>query len=187
MLEDDDPTNGTSKLKITAAQDWARIISDKSMALFIDSDHGTGTSGSNDNSDASFIIYKNQGCLCSESDAAELFKITNDGTAFVKDLWVKPLTNGAFSFPDYVFDKNYKLNKLTEVKKYINKNHHLPEVPSAKEVADNGGLSMSEMVTTLLKKVEENTLYLIEQDETIKKMQAENRELKTTIEKLTKK
>jgi hypothetical protein len=65
--------------------------------------------------------------------------------------------------PDYVFKLDYKLPTLTEVKAYVDKNHHLPEIPSADDMAKNG-LSLGDMNTKLLKKVEELTLYLIEKD-----------------------
>jgi len=65
--------------------------------------------------------------------------------------------------PDYVFKPTYRLPTLTEVKTYIDQNHHLPEMPSAEQVAKDG-LSLGDMNAKLLKKVEELTLYLIEKD-----------------------
>jgi hypothetical protein len=63
--------------------------------------------------------------------------------------------------PDYVFAKGYNLPSLETVKSYIEKNHHLPEVPSAKEIESNG-IKVGEMNMILLKKIEELTLYVIE-------------------------
>ena len=63
--------------------------------------------------------------------------------------------------PDYVFEKNYDLRPLTEVEAYINQNKHLPEIPAAKEMEQNG-VNLGEMNMMLLKKVEELTLYVIE-------------------------
>jgi hypothetical protein len=63
--------------------------------------------------------------------------------------------------PDYVFEKNYKLPSLKEIKSYIDQNKHLPEVPSATEMEKNG-VRLGEMNMLLLKKVEELTLYMIE-------------------------
>ncbi|HTK18218.1 MAG TPA: hypothetical protein VL442_01830 [Mucilaginibacter sp.] len=62
---------------------------------------------------------------------------------------------------DFVFDKKYTLPKLSDVKAYIDKNQHLPEIPSAKEMQANG-MSIGEINTKLLQKVEELTLYMIE-------------------------
>jgi hypothetical protein len=64
---------------------------------------------------------------------------------------------------DYVFAKNYKLRSLTTVKTYINKYKHLPDVPSAKKVAKEG-LNVAAIQAALLRKIEELTLYVIEQD-----------------------
>ncbi|QTE21505.1 hypothetical protein [Polaribacter cellanae] len=83
--------------------------------------------------------------------------------------------------PDYVFQKYYtgssKLNDsyqmptLAEVEKFTKKNHHLPEVPSAKEIKENG-LHLKQMASLLLQKVEELTLYTIEQEKRIKALES---------------
>jgi len=65
------------------------------------------------------------------------------------------------NWADYVFEKGYKLPSLREVESYINEHKHLPGVPSAKEVTESG-IDLAEMNATLLKKVEELTLYVIE-------------------------
>ena len=75
--------------------------------------------------------------------------------------------------PDYVFENDYKLKTLPEVEEYIKENKHLPEIPSAKEIEKNG-LMLAEMNMALLKKMEEMTLYMIEQ----------NKELKTLKEQI---
>jgi hypothetical protein len=68
--------------------------------------------------------------------------------------------------PDYVFESNYDLKSLDQVEDYIKENKHLPEVPSAKEM-EAEGLKLKEMNMLLLKKVEELTLYLIQQQKEI--------------------
>ncbi|MBL0736407.1 hypothetical protein JI750_05890 [Flavobacterium sp. GN10] len=68
--------------------------------------------------------------------------------------------------PDYVFANDYKLKSLNEVEQYIKQNNHLPEIPSAQEVEKNG-LMLAEMNMNLLKKIEEMTLYIIEQNKQI--------------------
>ncbi len=88
--------------------------------------------------------------------------------------------------PDYVFEKDYKLTSLEEIKNYINQNKHLPEVPSAKEMEKNG-VQLGEMNMLLLKKIEELTLYVIEQNKSINHLKIENEvlhELATEIKKL---
>ncbi|MDP1801160.1 MAG: hypothetical protein Q8L81_07410 [Bacteroidota bacterium] len=68
--------------------------------------------------------------------------------------------------PDYVFANDYKLQSLYEVEKYYKANKHLPDVPSAKEVDENG-LDIAEMNIILLKKVEELTIHMVEQQRQI--------------------
>ncbi|MBS7563818.1 hypothetical protein KHS38_05330 [Mucilaginibacter sp. Bleaf8] len=65
------------------------------------------------------------------------------------------------SWPDYVFKPTYKLPPLKEVKSYIDKNKHLPDMPSEQEVAKEG-ISLGEMNRILVKKMEEMTLYMID-------------------------
>lgn len=80
--------------------------------------------------------------------------------------------------PDYVFNKDYKLRSLYDVESFVNENKHLPDVPSESEVVKNG-LNLGDMNSTLLKKVEELTLYMIN-------LQKESDALKARISKLEK-
>ena len=73
---------------------------------------------------------------------------------------------------DFVFNKSYKLMPLKQLEKYIEMNKHLPDVPSATEVLENG-VNMAKMDATLLQKIEELTLYTIELNKKILEMQAE--------------
>jgi hypothetical protein len=70
------------------------------------------------------------------------------------------------TWADYVFEKNYPLASLPEVEKYIQQHKHLPDVPSAKEVETNG-LNLGDNQAVLLRKIEELTLYLIEQNKIV--------------------
>jgi len=85
--------------------------------------------------------------------------------------------------PDYVFKPTYKLPTLDYVKNYVEKNSHLPEVPSEAEIKKNG-LNVGEMNAILLKKVEELTLYMIEKDKQVNEQQAEINQLKKQMEQL---
>ncbi|MFC1226709.1 hypothetical protein ACFE6N_23095 [Pedobacter sp. BG31] len=67
---------------------------------------------------------------------------------------------------DFVFEPGYKLADLSEVECFVKANKHLPEIPAAKEMIENG-VSLGELNIKLLQKVEELTLYLIEQDKKI--------------------
>lgn len=172
-------TQSFNKFQIESASGASRLINSGSVYIYLNADQDAGDNTSE------FIITKNAS-YSGQSGGTELFKLKNDGTAYLKDLWVKaPSSAGAF--PDYVFAANYQLKSLEEVKEYYTKYHHLPDLPSAKEIESNGGLSISEMLIKLTKIVEENTIYLTQQNDQIKQLQAENLKLKKSIEKLTKK
>jgi hypothetical protein len=81
---------------------------------------------------------------------------------------------------DFVFKPDYQLKPLAEVEQFITTNGHLPEIPTEKEVAQNG-VSLGEMNAKLLQKVEELTLYLIKQDGEIKSLNKKNEELEKEI------
>lgn len=79
---------------------------------------------------------------------------------------------------DFVFDKNYDLKDLSEVKDYINKNKHLPDIESAKEM-EGSGVNIGEMQAKLLQKIEELTLYTIQQNDKIKALEQKMIELES--------
>ncbi|MGX5689553.1 hypothetical protein [Arcticibacter tournemirensis] len=83
--------------------------------------------------------------------------------------------------PDYVFHQDYKPLDLNEVETYVIANHHLPEIPSAAEMKKNG-INVSDMNMKLLKKVEELTLYLIEQNKQMVIYQKSLNEMQKDIE-----
>lgn len=99
-------------------------------------------------------------------------KLTVNGTIYGKEIKVDLLVPG----PDYVFEKDYNLPTLPEIKNYISQHKHLPEVPSAKDMEANG-INVGEMNMILLKKVEELTLYMIEANKRID-------DLNTALQKL---
>jgi len=84
------------------------------------------------------------------------------------------------SWADYVFDSSYRLMPLNAVEKYIQDNKHLPEVPAAAKVAREG-VDIGENQVLLLKKIEELTLYIIEQN---KRMEAQGRQLQEQGEEI---
>ncbi|HAC25543.1 MAG TPA: hypothetical protein DCE81_11570, partial [Cytophagales bacterium] len=93
-------------------------------------------------------------------------KLTVNGIIYGREVKVDAAVPG----PDYVFEKDYDLLSLEDLRSYIESNKHLPEVPSAKEMEANG-LNLSEMNLLLLKKVEELTLHLLAMDERMKALQ----------------
>lgn len=67
---------------------------------------------------------------------------------------------------DYVFEDSFKLKTLNEVENFIKENKHLPDVPSAKTIQENGA-HVSELMTKMMQKIEELTLYSIQQQKEI--------------------
>ncbi|MGN6493880.1 MAG: hypothetical protein ACTHLE_17915 [Agriterribacter sp.] len=80
------------------------------------------------------------------------------------------------SFADYVFEENYQLPTLEEVEQYIKTYKHLPEMPTAAEV-EKDGLNLGDNQVLLVKKIEELTLYTIEQEKKIAKQQEQINQL----------
>ncbi|MCD9619331.1 hypothetical protein [Chryseobacterium gleum] len=80
---------------------------------------------------------------------------------------------------DFVFDENYNLPTLENIEKHIKEKKHLPEVASAKEM-EKEGVNVGEFQIKLLQKIEELTLYVIEQNKQLKKQAEEIEELKKT-------
>jgi hypothetical protein len=91
----------------------------------------------------------------------------------------------ATTWADYVFANNYKLTPLNEVERFIKANGHLSNMPSGKEVAQSG-IEVGEMTKMQQEKIEELTLYLIQQNKAIELLKKENEALKALSERLSK-
>ncbi|WP_123923400.1 DUF4200 domain-containing protein [Flavobacterium tructae] len=109
-------------------------------------------------------------------------KLTVAGNIHAQEVKV---TARAGEVPDYVFANDYKLKSLEEVESYIKQNSHLPEIPSAKEIEKNG-LMLAEMNLSLLKKMEEMTLYMIEMKKENLVMKEKQKQLENTVQELKK-
>lgn len=94
------------------------------------------------------------------------YKLAVKGVIRSEEVVVELMT----SWPDYVFASDYSLPKLNEVKAFVNKNGHLPGLPSASQVSEEG-LGLGDINAKLLEKIEELTLYIIEQEERIQKLE----------------
>jgi hypothetical protein len=77
---------------------------------------------------------------------------------------------------DFVFEEDYQLKSLEEVEQFVQENKHLPDIPSAKQMEEDG-VGLAEMNKLLLQKVEELTLYVIDQKKKIEALEATNREI----------
>lgn len=101
-----------------------------------------------------------------------------DGKIYAKEIEVK-----ANVWADYVFRGDYKLRTLEEVEKHIQEKGHLPNIPSAADVEKNG-INLGEMNAKLLEKIEELTLYSIEQNKQLQQQSDEIAELKKQVQQL---
>ncbi len=110
------------------------------------------------------------------------YTLAVDGKAIMEEVNVAVSAN----WPDHVFTEEYKLPSLQETANYIEENGHLPDIPSAEEVKENG-ISLGEMDAKLLQKIEELTLYVIElkkENEELKARDKEIDELKAMVKVL---
>ena len=95
------------------------------------------------------------------------FRMAVKGSVLCEEVRIR-LAN---TWPDYVFAPAYQLKTLSELEKYIQTNNHLPNVPSAADVDKKGGVDLGDMNVKLLEKIEELTLYMIEQNKKFEALQ----------------
>ena len=118
-------------------------------------------------------------------------KLTVKGTIHAEEIKVDLNVPADYVFENY-FDgtsslkSDYSMPSLQEVEAYIKENYHLPEVPSAEEIKEEG-LLLKEMTNLLLQKIEELTLYTIEQEHKIEALVTANKNLANQLEILSKK
>ena len=124
------------------------------------------------------IIFRANGYTFDSGDMVVNGKITCKNEMKVLSLNAEDVNVNMKNVADYVFDENYDLKSLSEVESYVKENKHLPGIPSAAEIEENG-VSLSKMSNMLLEKVEELTLHLI-------RLEKENAELKAKFEALEK-
>ncbi len=105
-------------------------------------------------------------------------KLAVEGSIGAREIKVQ-----ASGWSDFVFEDHYYLPTLKEVEQHIQEKGHLQDIPSAKEVKENG-IYLGEMDSKLLQKIEELTLYTIEQEKRIKNLEESNQKLMILVEKL---
>jgi hypothetical protein len=147
---------------------WIRIVSNNSpIRFFTDIDNeGIG-------SDAKMSIESNGNVGIGITNPKN--KLSVDGT-----IWAKKVKVTLADAADWVFEDDYELKSLEKVEDFINQNKHLPDIPSADEFREND-MNVAEMNNKLLQKIEELTLYLIEQNKKVeeqsKKIENQQKEI----------
>jgi hypothetical protein len=161
------------------AVDNKLIISNRTIDAkpLIEGDFASGSNSSR------LILYGKTGITSSTSTFA--FPSTTYGTysLFVKGGILAEAVTVSTTWADYVFDKEYKLKPLSEVEKYIQAHKHLPNIPAAAEI-ESSGMNVGEMSRLQQEKIEELTLYLIEQQKLATAQQREIDELKVLVKTL---
>ena len=99
--------------------------------------------------------------IVKDVNGSKVLQLDNTGLLHAREIKVD-----LDSWPDYVFKKDYKLMPLNEVKKFIEDNGHLPNVPSAIEI-EADGVNLGQAAKTSMEKIEELTLYLLEINEKV--------------------
>lgn len=107
------------------------------------------------------------------------YSLAVNGSALFTMATVKLQSN----WPDYVFKSDYRLLPLSEIEKHINEKGHLPNLPSAEEIAKKG-VNVGEMNAKLVEKIEELTLYSIQQEKQIKEQNSKIEKLEKLINQL---
>lgn len=96
------------------------------------------------------------------------YKFAINGKMICEELKVKLASSG---WPDYVFANDYKLKSLSDLRRFIDQNKHLPGIPAAAEVEKNG-IEVGDMQRKLMEKVEELTLYILQLEDKINRLDA---------------
>lgn len=134
--------------------------------------------GITENTEASIVIQGNGNVGIGTTNPDS--KLTVAGNIHSRE--VKVTVNAG---ADFVFDKSYQLRTLDETEKFIMENKHLPEIASENEMLEKG-LHVGEMNIKLLQKIEELTLYMIEQNKELKSQKEQNQDQQELIEQLQK-
>lgn len=107
------------------------------------------------------------------------FQVTGAGNVYARR-YITTLN----PFPDYVFQSDYKLRTFAELRNFINTNKHLPNMPTASEVDENGA-DIGEINRLLVEKVEELTLYILQLEERVVEVESTDEEESTLQERIS--
>ncbi|MBW6483755.1 MAG: hypothetical protein K0B10_11935 [Vicingaceae bacterium] len=148
------PSTATSSTKYAFQN---RVISSDIIAYSV-TNHST-------NQDV--FVVKGDGSVGIGTDKTTGFMLSVEGDVRTRSIQVDA---AIIPWSDFVFSDNFKLKNLLEVEDFINKYKHLPDVPSEKEVKEKG-IDLGKMDAILLQKIEELTLYIIQQEKRIKELE----------------
>ena len=154
------------KAPVTIAQEAGTIQLEASRNI-----HMTSTDGIDMQSESILLTGK---VGINTENATTDYALAVDGGLITTKVFIQDVED----WPDFVFDETYKLMPLHELKKFVGDNKHLPDMPSENEVVGHG-YDLNEMQQVLLKKIEELTLYTLQQQEEIETLRKIVGEMKT--------
>jgi len=118
------------------------------------------------------VLIKNGRFVVSNAQGVNQFEVKSTGYVVAREI----LVDINESIPDYVFQEDYALMPIAELRAYIAKEHHLPNIPSALEFEDQGGIELGEMSRLMLEKQEELVLYILELEARLYALETSNAE-----------
>ncbi|PKP48341.1 MAG: hypothetical protein CVT95_04560, partial [Bacteroidetes bacterium HGW-Bacteroidetes-12] len=148
------PSTATSSTKYAFQN---RVISSDIIAYSV----------TNQTTNQDVFVVKGDGSVGIGTDKTTGFMLSVEGDVRTRSIQVDAAN---ILWSDFVFSANFKLKNLLEVEDFINKYKHLPDVPSEKEVKEKG-IDLGKMDAILLQKIEELTLYIIQQEKRIKELE----------------
>jgi trimeric autotransporter adhesin len=177
---------GAGNMHLGKYSTWATAIDDRKIN-FGDGDYAyIGEVGADDRLElrAGAFNFKNGDVFIGTNDFIKGagYKLRVGGKIFSEEVRVQLQS----AWPDYVFEKKYKRLSLLELEKYVDENKHLPNIPSAEEI-EKDGQHLGEIQRKMLEKIEELTLYILDQNKRIEKIERENMEFKIRLNKKIKK
>ncbi|MEX0313282.1 MAG: hypothetical protein AB3N18_03820, partial [Allomuricauda sp.] len=164
------------------ALDAAGNMSTVSNAVSVTTDSssaGGGGSGSSVWSESNSVASYSGDVAIGTITVPAGYKMAVDGKLITEEITVQLSGN----WPDYVFEEGYDLPTLEEIQKHIKEKGHLPNIPSAKELEANGA-ELGEINRLLMEKIEELTLYILQQQNELKKQESKSQKLERRLEQL---
>ena len=165
--------HNSGSLEIHNARNSYNTFADIKGNLYFRTEASQGTLGIQKDATVTIGVWPKYDNSITNTDGHKL--MVNGGILCQK---IKVIANVPNS--DHVFEADYKLKSIYELKEFVKNNKHLPEIPSAKEFQENG-YNIGDMDDLLLRKIEELTLYLIQLKEEIDTLKTENSKLKQVI------
>lgn len=150
----------SAKLHVSAGAEDALIVQVSGNSKLRVNSNGSVSVGSASDGPANGLFVSGNVNIGLSTGAAG-YKLAVDGKAIMEEVKVQMSGN----WPDYVFENEYDLKDISEVKDFIQANGHLPGIPSASDIHADGGIELGEMQRLMMEKIEELTLYIITLEE----------------------